>query len=207
LEEEVRNIVARRGGADRIFLISGTYRNRYLDEVAASLGKTFEDVLIDNIGLGGANAVYHTMIESDVRTLMASSYQMIGSDGPTSSHPRGSGTFPRFWGRYVRDLGMFSRREGVYKTSQLAAEQFRLTEQGRGKLQPGFYADITVFDAASIVDSSTWDAPTLAPSGIEYVIVNGQLAVDRGAVTGVLAGRVLRLTDSQPRLDAHWRLY
>lgn len=207
LEEELRANIALRGGADHIYLISGTYRNRYLDEVAASLGKSPEDVLIDDIGLGGANAVYHTMIESDVRTLMASSHQMIGSDGPTSGHPRGSGTFPRFWGRYVRDLGMFSKQEGVYKTSQLAAEQFRLIEQGRGKLQPGFFADITVFDAASIIDNATWDAPSLAPDGIEYVIVNGQLAVDRGTVTGVLAGRVLRLTDSLSRFDAHWRMY
>jgi N-acyl-D-aspartate/D-glutamate deacylase len=196
LEDGVRELIAGRGGADRVFFISGPFGFQWLDDVATNLGKDPEDVLIDDVGLGGAAAVYHTMQESDVQVLMAGAYQMVGSDGPTSGHPRGSGTYPRFWGHYARDLGMFTHREAVMRTSTRAARQFRLTEQHRGTLQIGNFADITILNPDTIIDNATFEQPTLSPTGIPWVIVNGQLAVSNGNVTGARPGRVLRLTDS-----------
>jgi N-acyl-D-aspartate/D-glutamate deacylase len=197
LEVDVRALIAGRGGADRVFFISGPFSFQWLDDVAASLGKDPEDVLIDDVGYGGASAVYHTMQESDVQVFMTSPIHMVGSDGPTSGHPRGSGTFPRFWGHYARDLDMFTHREAVIKTSALAARQFRLTEQGRGTLGIGRFADITVLSPDTVIDNATFEQPTLRPTGIRWVIVNGEIAVSPGGVTGVRAGRVLRLQDSQ----------
>jgi N-acyl-D-amino-acid deacylase len=193
LEEDVKNLIYGRGEADRIYIISGTYRGKYLSEVATELGKDPVMVMIDDIGPGGGAAVYHQMLESEVQTFMPHKLLMVGSDGPTSSHPRGSGTFPRFWGHYTRDLGMFSKKEAVRKTSTLAAEQFYLIEQNRGLIKPGFFADITIFDYNEIIDRATFDSPSLSPLGIKYVIINGEAVINNGLYSARYSGKVLRL--------------
>jgi len=205
LEQDVRDLIAERGGADRVYIISGTYSGQYLSDVAASLVKDPEDVVIDNIGPGGGNAIYFTMQESDVQIFMPHERLMVGSDGPTSSHPRGSGTFPRFWGHYARDLAMFTKQESVRKTSTLAAQQFRLLELKRGALYPGYFADITILDYDAIIDRATFDQPTLSPLGIQYVIVNGAVVINNGAYQGQYSGRVLRLPS--PDQGITWILY
>ncbi|NUP89073.1 MAG: amidohydrolase family protein [Candidatus Sumerlaeia bacterium] len=196
LEAETRELIANRGGADRVYFISGPFNRQYLSDVAAAAGKDPEDILIDDVGLGGASCVFHSMIEADVRTFMQHPLVMVGSDGPTSGHPRGSGTFPRFWGLYGRELGLFTVEEMVRKTSTLAATQFHLTEQRRGLLRTGFFADIAVVDPATVIDRATFDQPTLTPLGIPWVLVNGRAVVANGAVQSARPGRPLRLTDS-----------
>jgi len=191
LEEDVRALIAERGGPDRIYILSGSYQNQYLDDVAASLLKDPEDVLIDDIGPYGGSANYFSMQEDDVRAFMHHPRVMVGSDGPTSSHPRGAGTFPRFWGCYVRDLAMFSKREGVLKTSTLAAQQFRLLSLKRGALRPDYFADIAIFNYETIIDKSTFEAPGLPPVGIQYVIVNGKIVINAGSYQAQYSGRVL----------------
>ena len=191
LEEDVRALIAERGGSDKVYIISGSYQNQYLDDVAASLLKDPEDVLIDDIGPNGGSANFFSMQEEDVRALMPHPRLMVGSDGPTSSHPRGAGTFPRFWGCYARDLAMFSKREGVLKTSTLAAQQFRLLNLGRGALYPGYFADITIFNYDTIIDQATFEAPSLSPLGIRYVIVNGKIVINDGSYQAQYSGRVL----------------
>ncbi len=196
LETDVRALIAGRGGADRVYIISGAFSGQYLSEVASNLGKDPEDVMIDDIGPAGGNAIYHTMLEEDVRAFLPHPELMVGSDGPTGAHPRGSGTFPRFWGRYARDLGLCSKQEAVRKTSTLAALQFRLIEQWRGRLAPGFFADITILDHETVIDRSTFESPGLSPVGIRYVVVNGRVAAENGTVRDGTAGRVLRRTDA-----------
>lgn len=193
LEADVRALIEGRGGADRVYIVSGTYTNRYLSEVASSLGRSPENVMIDDIGPGGGSAVYHWILEDDIRTFMPHPDLMIGSDGPTGAHPRGSGTFPRFWGRYVRELGLCTPREAVRKTSTLAAEHFRFLELQRGRIASGFAADVTVFDYNTILDRSTYESPGLTPVGVRYVLINGTLALDGGSLTGRNPGVVLRL--------------
>jgi len=179
------------GGADYVFLTRGRFPNTRLSDLARRLGKSPGEVLVDNIGLGGSRAIYHVMQEDDVRAFLSSRWTMIGSDGPTGSHPRGAGTFPRVWGEYGRKLGLLSPRQCVNKTSTMAAEQLGLLARRRGELHPGFYADVTVLDWDRVEDTATYKHPTGVPKGIPYVIINGKFAVDRGTPSG-RPGRVLR---------------
>jgi N-acyl-D-amino-acid deacylase len=128
---------------------------------------------------------------------------MIASDGTLSRpgdghpHPRAYGTFPRVLGRYVRDERVLTLEEAVYKmTGQPAA---RLKLRDRGVLRAGAYADVVVFDPARVADRSTFDAPHQYPAGIEFVLVNGALAVDGERFVDARAGRVLRRSSPRDR--------
>lgn len=196
LEEDVRALIAGRGGADRIHMISGPFAGQWLDDAATARGKDPEDLLIDDIGPGGASAIYHTMLEEDVRVFMQHPRVMMGSDGPTGAHPRGQGTFARIWGHYGRELGLFDWQELVSKTSTLAARQFLLDRQRRGSLREGWYADLVVLNPATIIDRATFENPGTMPIGIDWVFVNGQLAAESGSARSTTAGRPLHLQDS-----------
>jgi len=148
--------------------------------------------------LNPAGAIYFLMNEEDVRRVLQFPETMIGSDGlPHDSHPhpRLWGTFPRVLGHYARDIGLFSLEEAVRRMTSLPASRFGLS--GRGRLSPGAYADIVVFDADTIVDRATFDDPTLPAAGIEFVLVNGQTIWRDGAPTGARPGRALRRQDLQ----------
>ncbi|GAC1659851.1 MAG: hypothetical protein NVS9B15_23340 [Acidobacteriaceae bacterium] len=114
-------------------------------------------------------------------------------DGPLfepHTHPRAFGAMPRFLGHYVRDEKLMSLPEGVRKMTSLPAQRVHL--QHRGLLRQGFYADITIFDPAALLDQATYAAPTLLSKGVEFVFVNGKLEYAKGKLTGVNAGRPLR---------------
>jgi len=119
---------------------------------------------------------------------------MIGSDGipsPTGKpHPRLYGTFPRVLGSYVRNERLFSLEEGVRKMTSLPARRMKVAD--RGALREGYAADIVVFDPETIADRATYEDPRRYPKGIEYVILNGQVAAERGKQTATRAGRLLR---------------
>jgi len=197
LAEGIAKLIAGRGGAERIYLSRGLFRGEFLNELAERLEMTPENVIIDEIGRGGSGAVYHMMLEEDVRDLMVHPRLMAGSDGPTRTHPRGQGTFPRLWGMYRRDLGLIDDAETVRKTSTLAARQFRLLEQDRGRIAEGYFADIAILDPERVIDRATFEEPGQEPEGIPHVIVNGELVVYDGVVTDAMPGRVLRYTESR----------
>jgi len=141
-----------------------------------------------------AVAVFFMMDEADVRRVLAHPLCMIGSDGipsPTGKpHPRLYGTFPRVLGTYVREERLFSLEEGVRKMTSLPARRMKLAE--RGELREGLAADIVVFDPETIADRATYEEPRQYPAGIEYVIVNGEIAAEHGEQTVARAGRLLR---------------
>jgi N-acyl-D-amino-acid deacylase len=144
--------------------------------------------------LDPAGAIYFQMDEADVRRVMSSPLAMIGSDGlphDKHPHPRLWGTFPRVLGRYARDLGLFPLEAAVHKMTGLPAKVFGL--DGRGRIAPGFYADLTVFDPLNVIDRATYDSPRLPSEGIDMVFVNGVLsfAADPGAVATGRAGRLI----------------
>ena len=145
---------------------------------------------------GGANAIYHVLDEADVRRIMRHPQTMIASDGRLSRpgdghpHPRAYGTFPRVLGRYVREERVLSLEEAVRKMTGMPAA--RLGLDGRGTVAAGTFADIVVFDPATVADRATFAEPHQYPVGIEYVIINGTLAVDGGRFLDARAGRVLR---------------
>jgi N-acyl-D-amino-acid deacylase len=96
----------------------------------------------------------------------------------------------RFLGHYVRDQRLMPLEEAIRKITSMPAERERLTD--RGLIKTGFFADISVFDPATILDKATYADPTELSRGVEFVFVNGQLAYNRGQLTGVMAGRALR---------------
>ncbi|HEX7938080.1 MAG TPA: amidohydrolase family protein, partial [Gemmatimonadaceae bacterium] len=155
------------------------------------------DLVIEGQLNGGASMIYHVLDEKDVQRIITHPQVMIGSDGRlsrpgdgTSPHPRAYGTFPRVLGRYVRDLKLMSLETGVYKMTGQSAARLKLKD--RGVLKPGAFADVVVFDAATIADRATFENPAQYPVGIDYVFVNGVAAVDGGKFTDARAGRVIR---------------
>jgi N-acyl-D-amino-acid deacylase len=138
--------------------------------------------------------VIETMNEDDVRTVMRHPSTMIGSDGvPAGSkpHPRLWGTFPRVLGRYTRELGVLTLPDAVHRMTGLPAATFGLID--RGVLREGAFADIVVFDPATIADVGTYDDPARPPIGTAAVVVNGIVVARNGEHTGARPGRALRL--------------
>jgi N-acyl-D-amino-acid deacylase len=133
------------------------------------------------------------MDEADVQRVLGFPHTMIGSDGLPHDfhpHPRLWGTFPRVLGHYCRDLGLFELEEAVRRMTGLPAARFGLS--GRGKVAAGAYADITVFDPATVIDRATFEKPITPAAGIEHVFVNGRPVWAEGKPTGDRPGRALR---------------
>jgi N-acyl-D-amino-acid deacylase len=137
--------------------------------------------------------VVFTMDEGDVRTVLAHPTTMIGSDGvPAGSkpHPRLYGCFPRVLGHYTREERVLELPAAIHKMTGMPAAKFRLAD--RGVLRAGAFADLVVFDPASIRDVATYDDPCRFPEGIRAVYVNGSAVARDGAHTGARPGRALR---------------
>ena len=149
------------------------FAGREVGELARELGKTIDEMCAM---LQPAGATYFMMREADVERILQFPDTMIGSDGlpmQEKPHPRGWGTFPRVLGYYCRQRGLFSLETAVYKMTGLTAREFKLHD--RGTLTAGKAADITIFDADTVIDNATFDAPTRPGTGIECVIVNGKV--------------------------------
>ncbi|HWA12484.1 MAG TPA: D-aminoacylase [Burkholderiales bacterium] len=139
-----------------------------------------------------ASAIYFSMDEDDVQRILAFEHTMVGSDGlphDARPHPRLWGTFPRVLGHYSRDLKLFPLETAVRKMTGLPAQTFGLKD--RGVLKEGAYADIAIFDPATVNEGGTWEDPIRAAHGIEATIVNGQPVWRAGKPTGARSGRVL----------------
>lgn len=146
-----------------------------------------------------AGAIYWVMDEADVQRVLAFAYSMIGSDGlphDVHPHPRLWGTFPRVLGHYCRELGLFGLETAVHKMTGLSARRFGLS--GRGMVAAGAYADLCVFDPATVIDRATFAEPTLPAAGIAHVFVNGRPVWQGGKPTGERPGRALRRTRRPP---------
>jgi dihydroorotase/N-acyl-D-amino-acid deacylase len=154
------------------------------------------ELVIEGQQKGGGSMIYHVLDESDVQRIMRHPQAMIGSDGrlsrpgETSPHPRAYGTFPRVLGRYARDLKLFPLETAIFKMTGQSAARLKLRD--RGVLRAGNFADVVVFDPATIADKSTFEQPHQYPVGIDFVFVNGVAAVDAGKFTDARSGRVLK---------------
>ncbi len=160
-----------------------------LDEVARRLKMTQAEA-VEKIKPAGA--IYFMLDEQDVQRILAFEETMIGSDGlphDTKPHPRLWGTFPRVLGHYSRELKLFPLETAVYKMTGLTANKFGL--RGRGVLQVGAHADITLFNADTVIDAADFEHSTLPARGIGTVIVNGAIVWRDGKPTGARPGRVL----------------
>lgn len=156
------------------------------------------DLLIEQNG--SVPTVYAHHEEQDMNLAMIQPWCSIGSDGSAyaiegplrrgNPHPRNFGTFPRVLGRYVRERKLMTLEDAVRKMTSLNAEKVGLKD--RGTLRNGAFADITVFDPATVIDKSDYTAPFAYNEGIEYVIVNGRPVLEKGTHTGAMPGRALR---------------
>jgi N-acyl-D-amino-acid deacylase len=171
------------------------YEGKYVSQIAQELDLPPDDavrkILQDEENT--PSVIMFTMHEDDVRRVVAYPHAMAGSDGlPTDGkpHPRLYGTMARFIEQYVRNEPVLSLEEAVRKMTSLPAAKHRIAR--RGVLQPGWYADIVIFDPETIADVATYDDPRRYPAGIECVIVNGQVAAQDGRQTAARAGRMLR---------------
>lgn len=189
-------------GLDQIFVTSvKTEKNQ--DAIGLSLiqlgelrGKDpFEatfDLLLEEENAVGMVDFYGT--EEHVQLFMKRPEMNACTDGLLGGkpHPRVYGAFPRILGKYVREDKALTLEEAIYKMTKKPAETFHMA--GRGELKEGNYADICIFNPDTIIDKGTFVEPIQHPEGIEYVLINGEVVVNRGIHTGTRSGRVLRKT-------------
>lgn len=196
---EVDQVRSRETGWDKVIIASvETQGNKQLEgrtveEIATARNISPLEAVMDLI-LEEKNAVgmiRFVLSEEDVRAVMRSPLQMVCTDGLIlgKPHPRAYGSFPRVLGSYVRE-GVIQLEEAVKKMTSMPAQRFGLLD--RGLLRPGMWADLVVFDPATIADEATYENPRQYPKGIRYVLVGGEVAVDDGKLTDTRAGRVLR---------------
>jgi N-acyl-D-amino-acid deacylase len=156
------------------------------------------DLLIETGGSVPTVYAHHT--EKDMTLALRQPWCSVGSDGSAyatdgplrrgNPHPRNFGTFPRVLGVYVRDQHQLTLEDAVRKMTSLNAAKIGLRD--RGLLREGMFADVTVFDPEHVIDTSTYTDPFHYPEGIAYVVVNGQLVLEKGKHTGARPGKALR---------------
>jgi N-acyl-D-amino-acid deacylase len=202
------NIIEAAGGWDGVVLVNAQnpanarYHQKTIAQIAREQGKEPADAAWDLVmeGRGRVMAIYHMMSEQDIETALRFPWTSIGSDAGAAlaagqadqtglPHPRMYGNATRVISRYVRDRKVLSLEEGIRKQTSWPATRMRLA--GRGSIKEGNWADVTIFDLATLDDKATYDAPMTYPTGIEYVLVNGTVTIDRGVHTGARAGRPL----------------
>jgi len=144
---------------------------------------------------GGCSGIFHAIDEQDLQRILRHPATMIGSDGEVpifgeaNPHPRSYGTFVRVLARYVRERKTITLEDAVRKMSSFPAQRLGLTD--RGVIRPGLKADLVVFDPARVRDAATFEQPHQYAEGVAFVMVNGQIAVEQGAITAARPGRVL----------------
>lgn len=196
------------GRPDRVLFIG--FRNpalkpltgKTLAEVAALRGKSAEETAMDLVveDHSRVETVYFLMSEDNVRLGLRQPWVSIGSDAPSmapegvflqeSTHPRAYGAYARFLGHYVREQKLVPLQDAIRRLTRLPAENFRLEQ--RGCLDPGCFADLVVFDPATIIDHATFAQPHRYATGVQHVFVNGVQVLKDGEHTGATPGRVVR---------------
>lgn len=171
-------------------------------EIARERGVSPEDAVIDIVieDEGGAGAAYTIISEENIAKQIVLPWVSLGSDAESSApegvfllsstHPRAYGNFARLFAKYVREERLLTVAEAVRKVTSLPADVLSL--QDRGRLRAGAYADVVIFNPATIQDHATYAKPMQYATGVTDVIINGKLALRDGEPTGTPTGRILR---------------
>jgi N-acyl-D-amino-acid deacylase len=177
------------------------YQGRSLADVAAERGTDPIDTAMDLMASDRSRVecAFFSMSEDNLRSALGRPWVGISSDGTSMApegdflraptHPRAYGSFARVLGHYVRDCGVLTLADAIHKMSGLPAATLGLA--GRGELRAGAFADVVVFDPATVADRATFAQPHQLSVGVTEVLVNGQVTVAGGESTGRLAGRAL----------------
>ena len=174
-----------------------TYNGKSITDINKLMGRRSKateeaETIMDMVEKGGAQMVYHSMNEDDVKYIMKYPFCMSGADagvpvpGKGMPHPRGYGTNARVLGKYVREEKVISLEEAIRRMTSLAAQKFQLKD--RGLLKEGMAADIVIFDDKTVSDHATFEQPHQYSTGFYYVLVNGQVVVENQKHTGVRSG-------------------
>ena len=178
------------------------YQGMTLAEVAEERGTSPEETAIDLVIEDGTRVqvVYFLMSEENVRRQIALPWVSFDSDAASmapegvflqnSTHPRAYGNFARLLGRYVREEGVIPLEEAVRKLTSLPAANLRIPD--RGQLAEGFFADVVVFDPATVIDHATYEDAHRLATGVTHVFVNGVMVLEDSEPTGAMSGRFVR---------------
>jgi N-acyl-D-amino-acid deacylase len=210
------NIVEASGGWDHVVLANAgnkeneKFQNKSIAEIAKELNKEPADAAFDLVlqANGRTGALYYMMGESDIETAVKFPWVSLGSDSAASlvladpktvgsGHPRGYGNFPRLIAEFVRKRKVLSLPEAIRKLSSWPATRMHLAS--RGLIKEGCWADVVIFDYDKIQDNSTYEHPFVPPLGIDYVLVNGQVVIEKGKHTGAKPGMVIYGPGHQPQ--------
>ncbi len=183
--------------ADRTFI------GKKITEIAQAQGVSVEEAIINMLiaSEGQVITFFDTLSEDNVKLALQHPSAFIGSDGAGYDiayyrrkgdlvHPRCFGAFPRVLGKYVREEKLMNWEEAIYKMTGGPAQKIGL--KNRGVIKKGNFADVVIFNPKTIIDRATFENPFQYPEGIDCVIINGKIVIDKGKYTGEMAGRVLR---------------
>lgn len=206
--QDWENLYYAAGGAENLLLVEfkndslKKYTGKTLAEVAKLRGKSPEETAMDLVVEDGTRVgtVYFMMSEDNVKKQINLPYMSFGSDAgalaaegdflKSATHPRAYGNFARLLGKYVREEKVISLEEAIRKLSALPCENLGIAK--RGKLQPGYFADIVLFDPKTIADHATFENPHQYATGMQHVFVNGVQVLEDGEPTGKAAGRFVK---------------
>jgi N-acyl-D-aspartate/D-glutamate deacylase len=197
--DEVRQNIARRGGADTLvisrYVPDPSIEGRHLAELAARAKTTPEEHALALLERGDASLVSFNMSERDIELIMRQTWNMTSTDGDLvpigqgKPHPRAYGAFPRKLRLYVRERGVIDLPFAVRSMTSLPAQVFALKD--RGVVRPGAFADLLIFDPAAVNDAATYQEPHQLAQGMTHILVNGAIVRENGTFTATLPGRVL----------------
>jgi N-acyl-D-amino-acid deacylase len=197
--QEVRINIARRGGAETLFIsrysADPSIEGRHLKELAEKAGKMPEEHALDLLQKGDASLVSFNMSERDIEHIMRQPWNMTSTDGDLvpmgqgKPHPRAYGAFPRKLRLYVKERGVVDLPFAIRSMTSLPAQVFAMKD--RGQIRPGAFADIVIFDPATVNDAATYENPHQLSEGMLHIIVNGIVVRESGKFANELPGRVL----------------
>lgn len=178
-----------------------SYNGKTISEINLLMGRKNKaadevETVMDMVEKGGAQMVYHTMSEEDVKYIMQYPFTMFGADAgvPTFGvgvpHPRGYGTNARVLGKYVREMKVITLEEAIRRMTSLAATRFGLAD--RGFIKEGMAADIVIFDENTVTDQASFQHPHAYSSGFSYILVNGKIAIANGKEVEANNGKSLK---------------
>jgi N-acyl-D-amino-acid deacylase len=182
--------------------LKALYKGKNLKEIAERHGKSAEETVLDLIRADDSRigTIYFHMSEENTRRQLQLPYVSLGSDGSSlpaegkyleqGTHPRAYGNFARFLGKYIREEKIMSLEEGIYRMTGLPSGHLQLAR--RGLLKVGHFADVVVFDPATVRDKATYEDPHQLAEGVLHVWVNGKQVLRHGEHTGAMPGRVVR---------------
>jgi N-acyl-D-amino-acid deacylase len=191
LIQEMTENLRRRGGPETLLMTAAKDKSivgKNLAQIAKERHVSPIEAALQIIRAGGSSVASFNMKESDIEAFMKQPWVMTCSDG-SEGHPRKYGTFPHKIHEYVYEKHVLSLEAAVRSSTSLPAKTLRL--KNRGLLKQGYFADVLIFDPKTFIDRATYENPTVLATGVQYLLVNGKFAVDRGNLTTTLAGRAL----------------